>query len=52
MGLTPGKDDPQGKRYLVPDLERFAKHEFGFLFAFDADTYTKKPVLQAYSIPM
>ncbi len=47
MGLTPGKDDPQGKRYLVPDLERFAKHEFGFMFAFDADTYTKKPVLQA-----
>ncbi|VEP15724.1 Phage/plasmid primase, P4 family, C-terminal domain (fragment) [Hyella patelloides LEGE 07179] len=47
MGLTSSKDDPQGKRYLVPELERFAKEGFGFIFAFDADTYTKKPVKQA-----
>ena len=47
MGLTSSKDDPQGKRYLVSELERFAKLGFGFIFAFDADTYTKKPVLQA-----
>jgi len=24
MGLTPSKNDPQGKRYLVPQLEHFA----------------------------
>ena len=47
MGQTSSKDDPQGKRYLVPELERFAKLDFGFIFAFDADTYTKKPVKQA-----
>ncbi len=47
MGLTASKDDPQGKRYLVPELERFAKLGFGFILAFDCDTYSKKPVLQA-----
>ncbi len=47
MGLTPSKDDPQGKRYLVPSLEYFAKVGFGFMLGFDADTYTKKPVKQA-----
>ena len=47
MGLTPAKDDPQGKRYLVPELERFARQGLGFILAFDADTYTKKPVKQA-----
>ena len=47
MGLTPAKEDPQGKRYLVPDLERFARAGFGFILAFDCDTYTKKPVKQA-----
>ncbi len=47
MGLTPASDDPQGKRYLVPELERFARQGFGFILAFDADTYTKKPVKQA-----
>ncbi|MGK7952905.1 MAG: phage/plasmid primase, P4 family, partial [Xenococcaceae cyanobacterium] len=47
MGLTPSSDDPQGKRYLVPDLERFAVAGFGFILAFDCDTYTKKPVKQA-----
>ena len=47
MGLTPAKDDPQGKRYLVSELERFARYGFGFLLSFDADTYRKKPVKQA-----
>ena len=47
MGLTPAKDDPQGKRYLVPELERFALSGFGFILAFDCDTYSKKPVKQA-----
>ncbi len=47
MGLTSSKDDPQGKRYLVPELERLAKLGFGFILAFDCDTYSKKPVLQA-----
>ncbi len=47
MGLTPAKDDPQGKRYLVPELEKFARLEFGFILGFDADTYSKKPVKQA-----
>ncbi|RMF24174.1 MAG: DUF3854 domain-containing protein, partial [Cyanobacteria bacterium J083] len=44
MGLTSSKLDPQGKRYLVPSLERFARNGFGFILAFDADSYTKKPV--------
>ena len=47
MGLTPSKNDPQGKRYLVQALEDYAKAGFGFLLSFDADTYTKKPVKQA-----
>ena len=47
MGLTPAKEDPQGKRYLVPELERFARQGFGFILAFDCDSYTKKPVKQA-----
>ncbi len=47
MGLTSSKNDPQGKRYLVPALEYYARAGFGFIFGFDADTYTKKPVLKA-----
>ncbi len=47
MGLTPAKEDPQGKRYLVPELEKLARVGFGFILAFDADTYSKKPVKQA-----
>ena len=47
MGLTPTKDDPQGKRYLVPSLENFAKQGFGLILAFDADTYSNKSVIQA-----
>ena len=33
MGLTPKDADPQGKRYLVPTLERYAKAGFGFIIA-------------------
>ncbi|MDJ0719774.1 MAG: DUF3854 domain-containing protein [Prochloraceae cyanobacterium] len=47
MGLTPAKADPQGKRYLVPSLEHFAKFGFGFILGFDADLYTKKEVRSA-----
>ncbi len=47
MGLTPGKADPQGKRYLVPTLERYAKEEFGFILGFDVDISTKKEVRNA-----
>ncbi|MDJ0536927.1 MAG: DUF3854 domain-containing protein, partial [Xenococcaceae cyanobacterium MO_207.B15] len=46
MGLTPSKDDPQGKRYVVSEIERFAKYGFGFMMGFDADSYTKTPVKQ------
>ena len=37
MGLTGKKDDVQGKRYLIPTLEKYARAGFGFIFAFDAD---------------
>jgi len=47
MGLTSSKNDPQGKRYLVPTLERFAKEKFGFIFANDADCAINKNVLEA-----
>ncbi|MDY7023611.1 MAG: DUF3854 domain-containing protein, partial [Cyanobacteriota bacterium] len=47
MGLTSSKDDPQGKRYLVPALERLAVAGFGFILAFDADLSTKPAVKQA-----
>ncbi len=46
MGLTPSKDDPQGKRYVVGEIERLAKYGFGFMMGFDADSYTKTPVKQ------
>lgn len=47
QGLTPKKDDPQGKRYLVPGLERFARAGLGFIIGFDADAATKKDVVMA-----
>lgn len=47
MGLTSAKDDPQGKRYLVPTLEKLAKQGFGFIIAFDADCATNSNVLKA-----
>ncbi|NJM20909.1 MAG: DUF3854 domain-containing protein [Richelia sp. SL_2_1] len=47
QGLTPSKDDPQGKRFLVAILERFARASFGFILAFDADSLTNKNVCWA-----
>lgn len=47
MGLTSSKQDPQGKRYLVPSLEKFAKAGFGFITAFDADCVANKNVVEA-----
>ncbi|MBE9128201.1 MULTISPECIES: DUF3854 domain-containing protein [unclassified Coleofasciculus] len=47
MGLTSAKADIQGKRYLVPTLERLARAGFGFIIAFDADCATNKAVLWA-----
>ncbi len=47
MGLTSSKADPQGKRYLVQTLERYAKAGFGFIIAFDADYATKPSVIEA-----
>ncbi|MEA5539042.1 phage/plasmid primase, P4 family, partial [Limnoraphis robusta Tam1] len=47
MGLTSAKSDPQGKRYLVDTLERFARAGFGFIIAFDADCARKKGVIDA-----
>ncbi|HAG85579.1 MAG TPA: hypothetical protein DCL61_31685 [Cyanobacteria bacterium UBA12227] len=44
LGLTSAKSDLQGKRYLVPSLERLAKAGFGFIFCFDADAATKPGV--------
>ena len=41
MGLTSSKADVQGKRYLVPALEKLARAGFGFIIAFDADCATK-----------
>jgi hypothetical protein len=37
MGLTGKDDDVQGKRYLIPTLEKYARAGFGFIIAFDAD---------------
>lgn len=36
-GLTGKKDDVQGKRYLIPFLEKCARAGLGFIIAFDAD---------------
>jgi phage/plasmid-associated DNA primase len=47
MGLTPAKDDPQGKRYLVETLEKLAHAGFGFIIIFDADAAVKEGVIQA-----
>lgn len=47
MGLTSAKSDPQGKRYLVSVLERFARAGFGFIIGFDADCARKKGVIDA-----
>ncbi len=47
MGLTSSNADPQGKRYLVPTLERYAKAGFGFIIAFDADCADNENVVKA-----
>jgi putative DNA primase/helicase len=47
MGLTSSKQDPQGKRYLIPTLEKLAKAGFGFIIAFDADCVANKNVIEA-----
>lgn len=47
MGLTPAKNHPQGKRFLVPSLEPYAQAGFGFIIAFDADAAHKKAVINA-----
>jgi putative DNA primase/helicase len=47
MGLTSSKADIQGKRYLVEQLEKFARAQFGFIIAFDADAVTNKAVIWA-----
>jgi putative DNA primase/helicase len=46
-GLTKSGDDPQGKRYLVPSLERLAKAGFGFIIGFDADCAENPAVIAA-----
>ncbi|WP_244329439.1 DUF3854 domain-containing protein [Tolypothrix sp. PCC 7910] len=49
QGLTPAKNDPQGKRYLVETLEFLARANFGWIIAFDADdrAVTNKNVIAA-----
>jgi len=47
MGLTSAKADPQGKRYLVKSLEKYASAGFGFIMAFDADCATNPFVVEA-----
>ena len=47
MGLTSSKEHPEGKRFLVPALERLAKAGFGFIICFDADAATKTSVRRA-----
>ncbi|AFZ22330.1 DUF3854 domain-containing protein [Allocoleopsis franciscana] len=47
MGLTSAKADIQGKRYLVPSLEKYARAGFNFIIAFDADCATNKAVIRA-----
>lgn len=44
MGLTSAKADPQGRRYLVPTLEKFARAGFNFIIAFDADCVNNEQV--------
>ncbi|HEY9821434.1 MAG TPA: DUF3854 domain-containing protein [Candidatus Sericytochromatia bacterium] len=44
MGLTPKASDVQGKKYLIPVLEKYAKAGFGFIFSYDADAATNQSV--------
>ena len=47
MGLTSKDADPQGKRYLVATLERYALAGFGFIVGFDADCASNQAVVAA-----
>jgi len=47
MGLTPKKDDPQERKYLVDGLLRLCQKDFGFIITFDADLQTNKNVKAA-----
>ncbi len=47
QGLTPAKNDVQGKRYLVDGLDKLAKVGFGFVLLFDADALTNQFVFEA-----
>lgn len=47
MGLTSKAADPQGKRYLVATLERYALAGFGFVIGFDADCANNPNVIWA-----
>lgn len=47
QGLTPSKNDVQGKRYLVPTLETLARAGFGWIIGFDADAAIKEGVVNA-----
>lgn len=47
MGLTPTSANPEGKRYLVPELKRLATAGFGFIIGFDADCVANPAVNSA-----
>lgn len=47
MGLTPKKADPDGRKYLVETLGKYAGAKFGFIIVFDADAKTNKNVRDA-----
>ncbi len=48
MGLTSSKANIEGKRYLVPTLEKYATSAgFGFIITFDADCATNSNVIWA-----
>jgi hypothetical protein len=46
-GLTGQNHDVQGKRYLIPTLEKYARAGFGFIIAFDADAAVNPSVNSA-----
>ena len=47
QGLTSSKNDPQGKRFLVDQIEWLAKHGFGVIIAYDADADTNEHIVNA-----
>jgi putative DNA primase/helicase len=46
-GLTGQKNDPEGKRFLVPTLRKLAEAGLGFIAAYDADVATNPSVATA-----